>query len=91
MRAMCSMVFMATLMGLAACASDPLAANDPQPSMPYPWCADEARAAASQPMSRDASKEEREAVRDYHMSKVCQQALEQKAEIILVPMKLPGN
>ncbi len=48
---------------------------------PYPWCADEARAAASQPISKDASREEREAMRDYHMSKACQKALEQKVEV----------
>lgn len=81
MRAIRLATCMAMLAGLAACASDPLAANDPYPPMPYPGCADEARAAASQPVSKDASKEEREAVRDYHMSKACQQALEQKIEI----------
>ena len=81
MHAIRSMAFAGMLAGLAACAGDPVAANDPYPPTPYPWCADEARAAASQPISKDASREEREAVRDYHMSKACQKELEQKVEV----------
>ncbi len=61
MRAIRSMAVAGMLAGLAACASDPLA--------------------ASQPISKNASREERDAVRDYHMSKACQEALEQKVEV----------
>ena len=76
---------------LPACASDPMAANDPYTAAPFAWCADEARAAASQPMPKDASSTQRQAARDFHMSKACQRAYEHKAELPfpVVPSRLP--
>ncbi len=67
---------------LCACASQAELAND-APAMPYPWCLDQARDAASQPLSRDAGNEERQAVRDYHVSKTCQQAAETSVEVAI--------
>lgn len=67
---------------LAACASDPVAANDPHP-VPFAWCADEARAAASQPLPKDADSSQRQAVRDFHMSKACQRAYQHTSDVRL--------
>jgi len=64
--------------------------QDASPPAPHLWCADEARAAASQPLPADASREQQEAVRDYHMSKACQQAYGQSAEIRLPAGKPPS-
>ncbi len=76
---------------LAASASDPMAANDPHVAAPFAWCADEARAAASQPMPKNATATQRQAARDFHMSKACQRAYEHKAELPIpaVPSRLP--
>ena len=63
-----------------ACASQAELAND-APAMPYSWCLDQAREAASQPLSRDASHAERQAVRDYHVSKACQQATQKSVKV----------
>ena len=63
-----------------ACASQAELAND-APAMPYSWCLDQARDAASQPLSRDASHAERQAVRDYHVSKACQQATQKSVKV----------
>lgn len=60
------------------------------PPTPYLWCADQARDAASQPLPAEASREQQQAVRDYHMSKACQQAYEQSAEIRLPAGKPPS-
>jgi hypothetical protein len=38
----------------------------------------------------DASREQQQAIRDYHMSKACQQAYEQSAEIRLPTGKPPS-
>lgn len=74
----------------AGCASGGYGVQDASPPAPHLWCADEARAVASQPLPVDASREQREAVRDYHMSKACQQAYEQSAEIRLPAGKPPS-
>ncbi len=76
---------------LAACASDPMTANDPSVSAPFAWCADEARAAVSQPMPKDATPTQRRAARDFHMSKACQRAYDHKVELPFpaVPSRLP--
>ncbi|MEL1263959.1 hypothetical protein [Pseudoxanthomonas putridarboris] len=80
---------MAMCMGLTACASDAgIASHDPHPATPFPWCTDEARAAASQPMPRDATQEQQQAVRDYHVSKACQRALRTEAEV-RIPLSPP--
>jgi hypothetical protein len=73
----------------AGCASGGYV-QDVSPPMPYLWCADQARAAASQPLPADASREQQQAIRDYHMSKACQQAYEQSAEIRLPTGKPPS-
>ena len=80
MRSFRSCVAVAALAGLAGCASDSMASRDADPA-PFPWCVDEARALASQPMPKEASREQRQAARDYHMSKACQKAYEQHAEV----------
>lgn len=76
---------------LSACASDPVASNDPYVAAPFAWCADEARAAASQPLPKDATPTQRRAARDFHMSKACQRAYEHKTELSfpVVPSRLP--
>lgn len=71
----------AGLSGLPGCASQDTAGRDPHPVAPFPWCADEARAAASQPLPRNATREQKEAARDYHMSQACQRALQTEAEV----------
>jgi hypothetical protein len=73
---------------LAGCASGGYV-HDASPPAPHLWCADQARDAASQPLPADASREQQQAVRDYHMSKACQQAYEQTAEIRLPRGKPP--
>jgi len=73
---------------IAGCASGGYV-QDASPSAPYLWCADQARDAAAQPLPADASTEQRQAVRDYHMSKACQQAYEASAEIRLPAGKPP--
>ncbi|WP_368564457.1 hypothetical protein [Pseudoxanthomonas sp. UTMC 1351] len=73
----------------AGCASGGYV-QDASPPAPHLWCADEARAVASQPLSVDASREQQQAVRDYHMSKACQQAYDQSAEIRLPVGKPPS-
>jgi hypothetical protein len=76
---------------IAGCASDPMAGNDPHVTAPFAWCADEARAAASQPLPKDASSSQRRAARDFHMSKACQRAYEHKTDLPfpVVPSRLP--
>jgi hypothetical protein len=73
----------------ASCASAGYV-QDASPPAPYPWCAEQARAAASQPLPADASPEQRQAVRDYHMSKACQDAYQQSAEVRLRAGKPPS-
>jgi hypothetical protein len=90
MRRKMFLVLMVSLGASAAgCASDGYV-QDASPPAPYLWCADQARDAASQPLPADASREQQQAVRDYHMSKACQQAYEQSAEIRLPAGKPPS-
>ncbi len=76
---------------LAGCASDPMAANDPHVAAPFAWCADEARAAASQPMPKDATPTQRRAARDFYLSTACQRASDHKVELRIpaVASRLP--
>ena len=80
-------------MGLSGCAYGDHASNDPA-ALPYSWCADQARDAASvPPPPADASSKERarqhDAARDYHMSQACQQATERKVEVSFPARRTP--
>ena len=79
--------------GLSGCAYGDYAGNDPE-ALPYSWCADQARDAASvPPPPADAGRKERarqqDAARDYHMSQACQQATERKVEVAFPAKRTP--
>ncbi len=89
MKPMPAAIVVLAVIALSACAEyESYAGNDP-PAYPYPWCADEARRADSQPLPRHANAEQRQAVRDYYESKPCQQATEQTTKVQLYPTRLP--
>lgn len=71
---------------LAGCAGGDAMSLDTQSDLPFPWCADELRAAARQPLPDKATPEQRQAVRDYHVSKACQQADQHS---VTVPLSQP--
>jgi hypothetical protein len=88
-RKMFLVLMLSLAVSTAGCASNGYV-QDASPPTPHLWCADQARDAASQPLPADASREQQQAVRDYHMSKTCQQAYEQSAEIHLPARKPPS-
>lgn len=54
---------------LAGCAGGDVMTLDTQADLPFPWCADELRNAAQQPLPDKSTAEQRQAARDYHVSK----------------------
>lgn len=71
---------------LAGCAGGDAISLDTRSDLPYPWCADELRAAAEQPLPDKVTQEQRQAVRDYHVSKACQDAGQ---HTVTVPLSHP--
>lgn len=71
---------------LAGCAGGDAMTLDTQSDFPFPWCADELRHAAQQPLPDKATAEQRQAARDYHVSKACQQADQHS---VTVPLSHP--
>ncbi|MCD9031600.1 hypothetical protein LDO32_08840 [Luteimonas sp. Y-2-2-4F] len=64
------------LAGCAAGSGSPVAGRD-VPVDGYPWCADEARASAEQPVAPEAEADEARLLRSRHISQACARARRQ--------------